>query len=221
MKRITLLAALIVFSLSSWSQTRIQLSFTADPSVNWMHTTSRQVSSQKTVLGYDFGIMGDVFFSENEHYSLLTGLQIVNTGGTIAYRANEDSFKFAGETLPQSTSIRYRLRYVDVPFCLKLKTDEFHRVYYWGIFGLSALVNIGANGDSNDRTFRKSNIQEEVNLFNVAMNVGVGADFDMGGHNALSAGLIFQNGLTDVTTNHYFKDKTIINSVKLRLALIF
>jgi len=171
-------------------------------------------------MGYDFGIIGDVFFSENENYSLLTGLQVVNTGGTIAYRTSEP-FQFSGETLPQSTEIRYRLRYLDVPLSLKLKTDEFHRVYYWGIFGLSALVNIGANGDSNDGTFKRSNINDEINMFNVAMNVGLGFDFDLGGSNSVSAGLIFQNGLIDVTTDNYFSDKTIINSLKLRFGLIF
>lgn len=220
MKRLTLVTVLMIFFLSSWSQTRLQLSFTANPSLNWMHTTSRDVTSQEAVAGYDFGIMGDVFFSENENYSLLTGLQVINTGGRIAYRASEP-FSFAGAILPQNTEIRYRLRYLDVPLSLKLKTDEFHRVYYWGIFGLSALVNIGANGDSNDGTFKKSDIGEEINMFNVAMNVGVGFDFDLGGSNSLSAGLIFQNGLIDVTTDNYFTDKTIINSLKLRLGLIF
>ena len=220
MKRISLLTAFIVFFISSWGQTRLQLSFTAAPSVNWLKTDYRQVGTQKALMGYDFGIMGDVFFSDNENYSLLTGLQVVNTGGTIAYRTPEP-YTFSGETLPISTAIKYNLRYLEVPFSLKLKTNEFHRAYYWGIFGLSALVNIGARATTSDGTFKRTSIQDEVNLFNVAMNVGVGFDFDLGGNNAVSTGLIFQNGLTDVTTNNYLKDKTIVNSLKLRVALLF
>lgn len=220
MKQITLLTVLTLFCLSSWSQTSMQLSFTANPSINWMTTTSQDVSRQKAVLGYDFGIMGDIFFSENEHYSLLTGLQVINTGGKMAYRTNQP-FSFAGETLSQNTEIRYRLRYLEVPISIKLKTDEFHRIYYWGIFGLSPMINIGANGDASDGTFKKASIHDEVNMFNLAMNVGVGFDFDLGGNNSASAGLIFQNGLVDVTTDNYFTDKTILNSLKIRLGLIF
>jgi len=220
MKRITLLAVLIAFSLGSWAQTRMQLAFTASPSINWLSSSGHEVNSQKAILGYDFGISGDLFFSENEHYSLLTGLQIINTGGKIGYSAKQD-FPFSGATLPANTEIKYRLRYLEIPMSIKLKTNQFHRLYYWGLFGLSAMVNIGANGDSSDGTFKKDNIHDEVNMFNLAMNVGAGFDFDLGANNSFSAGLIFQNGLTDVTTNNYFNDKTVVNSLKLKLALIF
>jgi hypothetical protein len=220
MKRIILFSVLLTLCITSWGQTKLQLSFTASPSVNWMRSTNQSADKQNPVLGYDFGLSGDVFFSENERYSLVTGLQILNTGGKISYRTNE-AFQFSGESLPSSTSIRYRLRYVEVPLAIKLKTDQFHRVRYWGQFGLSTMVNIGANGDSSDGTFRKSNINDEINLFNLAMNVGAGFDFDLGGNNSVTAGLIFQNGLIDVTTNNYFTDKTIINSLKLKVGLIF
>ena len=62
MKRINLLIALIVFTLSSWAQSRMELAFTASPSINWMNTSNQFVNSQKAVLGYDFGINGDIFF---------------------------------------------------------------------------------------------------------------------------------------------------------------
>lgn len=222
MKQITLFSILIILVSTSWGQTRLKLSFTGSPTVNWMKSSSQFADKEKIVLGYDFGLSGDIFFTENERYSILTGLQILNTGGAITYRTTAP-FKFSGSTLPPSTQIqiRYRLRYVEVPLAIKLKTDQFHRTRYWGQFGLSSMVNIGANGDSSNGTFKKANINDEINLFNLAMNVGLGFDFDLGGSNSLSAGLIFHNGLADVTTDNNFTDKTIINSLKIRLGLIF
>ena len=220
MKQITLITILLVLSISSWAQTHMRLSFTASPTINWMNTTSDHVSEKKAVLGYDFGIMSDVFFSVNENYSLSTGLLVVNTGGKIAYRGNQ-SFSFAGKDLPPAVDIRYRLRYLEVPLSLKLRTNEFHRVFYWGLFGVSPMVNIGAKGDSSDGSLNKDSIHDEVNLFNIAMNVGLGFDFDLGASNALSAGLIFQNGLADITTDNAFSDKINVNSLKIRLALLF
>jgi len=220
MKRITLFSIFFILALTSWSQTRLKLSFTGSPSVNWMRTDNQYADKEKIVLGYDFGLSGDIFFTENERYAINTGLQILNTGGAISYRTNAP-FEFSGATLPPSTKIRYRLRYVEVPLTIKLKTDQFHRTRYWGQFGMSSMVNIGANGDSSDGTLKKDNIHDEINLFDLAMNVGLGFDFDLGSTNSLSAGLIFHNGLTDVTTDTYFTDKTIINSLKVRLGLIF
>lgn len=222
MKRITLITAMFAIALTSWGQTRMQLSFNTSPSVNWMSTNNLVAYNEKIVLGYDFGLSGDIFFTENERYSLLTGLQILNTGGAISYRTSEP-FEFSGATLAPSTQIRYRLRYVEIPLAIKLKTDQFRRVRYWGQFGFSSMVNIGAKGDSDDGKLKRASIHDEINLFNLAMNVGAGFDFDLGGNNSATAGLIFNNGLMDVTTdnNNTFKDKTIINSVKIRLGLIF
>lgn len=220
MKRFTLILALCAIVLTSWSQTRVQLSFTGSPSINWMNTDNKDANKQKLVLGYDFGLSGDILFTENERYSLTTGLQILNTGGAISYRTSLP-FEFSGATLAPSTQIRYRLRYVEVPLAIKLKTDQFHRVRYWGQFGFSAMLNIGAKGDSDDGQLKKASIHDEINLFNLAMNVGAGFDFDLGGNNSVTAGLIFHNGLFDVTTDKAFTDKTIINSLKIRLGLIF
>jgi len=220
MNRITLFSALFILSMTGWSQTRLKLAFTGSPSVNWMSTNNQFADKEKIILGYDFGLSGDIFFTENERYSVITGLQILNTGGAITYRTNAP-FDFSGATLPSSTQIKFRLRYVEIPLAIKLKTDQFRRVRYWGQFGLSSMVNIGANGDSSDGTLRKANINDEINLFNLAMNVGLGFDFDLGGNNSVTAGLIFHNGLTDVTTKNTFTDKTIINSLKIRLGLIF
>lgn len=220
MKQLTLFTILMVFFINSWGQSHVQLAFTASPSVNWMNTSNRDVNREKIILGYDFGLLGDVYFGESERYALQTGLMVVNAGGNLSYRMDQ-SFSYAGETLDKDVDIKYRLRYLDIPFSIKLKTNDFHRAYYWGLFGLSGMVNIGARGDSDDGALRKSSIHDEINMFNVGMNVGLGFDYDLGGSNSASFGLVFQNGLTDVTTDNAFEDKTILNSLKVRFALVF
>jgi len=220
MKRFILSVFLIAFILTGFSQNHIRLSFTGSPSINWMSTNNKLAEREKSILGYDFGLNGDVYFSEDERYSLLTGLQISNMGGEISYRTSSN-FQFAGKTLPPLSKIKYRLRYIEIPFAIKLKTDQFRRNRYWAMFGLSPMININAKGDSNDGQLKQSNINDEANMFNLAMNVGIGFDFDLGGNNSITTGLVFQNGLIDVTTNNAFTDKTVINSLKLKIGLIF
>jgi len=220
MKRLILLCFFIAAAISGFSQKQIRLSFVGDPSVNWMRTSNSNTENGKSILGYDFGLNADYYFSEDERYSLSTGIQISNTGGEISYQSNS-GFRFSGENLSAVSKIKYQIRYIEVPFAIKLKTDQFNRAKYWGLFGLSAMVNIGSKGTSNDGTLKKANIDDEVNMFNLAMNVGIGFDYDLGGNNAVTTGLIFQNGLMDVTTDNAFSDKTIINSLKLKIGLIF
>ncbi len=220
MKRFILSVFLFVLLMSGYGQKHVRLSFTGSPSLNWMVTNSKTAAREKSIAGYNFGLNADLYFSEDERYSLLTGLLITNIGGEISYKPNSD-FQFGGATLPSSSKIRYRLRYVEIPFTLKLRTDQFKRMRYWGEFGLAGMVNIDAKGDSNPGDLKKANIHDEVNLFNLAMDVGLGFDFDLGGSNSVTTGFIFQNGLTDVTTNNAFSDKTIVNSLKLKIGLIF
>lgn len=220
MKQITLTAILVVLVLKAYSQKHVRLSFTGSPSINWLNTSNSNASNEKLILGYNFGLNGDFYFSEDERYSILTGVQITNVGGEISYNPGY-TFQFAGTTLPSPSKIKYLLRYIEVPFAVRLRTDEFNRVRYWGLFGLSGLVNIEARGTSNDGSLKKANINSEINLFNLAMDVGIGIDYDLGSSNAVSVGLVFQNGLLDVTTDNAFADRTKINTLNLKLGIIF
>jgi hypothetical protein len=220
MKQIILTVLLAFYVLTAFGQKHVRLSFTGSPSINWMTTSNSHASNEKLILGYNFGLNGDFYFSEDERYSILTGVQITNAGGEISYNPGY-SFQFANTTLPSPAKIKYLLRYIEVPFAVRLRTDEFNRVRYWGLFGLSGMVNIEARGTSNDGSLKKANINSEVNLFNMAMNLGIGIDYDLGSSNAVSLGLVFQNGLLDVTTDHAFADNTKINTLNLKFGIIF
>lgn len=221
MKPIISTCLFVFLAVAGFGQKHIRLSFIADPSVNWMRTSNSTVTNGKPALGYDFGLNADCYLTADERYSFSTGIQITNTGGELAYHSGSSGFGFSGANLTASPKIKYQLRYVEIPLNIKLRTDEFNRVYYWGVIGVSGMLNIGSKGTSNDGLLKKANIDDEVNLFNVSMNVGIGFDYDLGGSNSISTGLVFQNGLIDVTTDNAFSDKTIINSLKLKIGLIF
>jgi hypothetical protein len=211
---------LFFISGSLFAQKNLQLSFSAAPSLNWMSSGKNEISGGSIKAGYDFGMVADVFFDDRQRYAFTTGLLLSNTGGELEYH-NTSSFNFAGETINPGSSIRYRLKYLEVPLAVKLKTSQFRRWTYWGQFGLSSFMNVGAKGDTNDGVLDKSNIKDEIRSLNIATNLGIGANFDLGLGNALVIGIIFKDGLTDVTKDHYNDGKTTVNSVILKLGLIF
>ena len=219
MKKVTLLISLFMINLVVFAQQPLELSFSAGPSLNWMSSGENEVAKGNSHAGFDFGLIVDRFFDEQLRYALTTGLLLTSTGGELDYH-NSSSFSFAGETIGPGSSIRYRLQYLEVPCAIKLRTSQFRRWTYWGQFGLSGFVNIRAKGDSSDGTLDKTNINDEVRLFNLALNLGAGANFDLGSGNALAMGIIYKNGFLDVTKDR-MSGRTTVNSLMLKLGLIF
>lgn len=211
----------ILLSQPAFSQRKTRLSFTGSPSVNWLSSDSQGVESGKAAIGFDYGINADFFFDEEQRYAFATGLLINNVRGNLRYYDDAGAIRFAGETFDSGTQFRYRLKYVEVPLAIKLQTSQFRRWTYWGQFGFSSFVNIQAKGDSGNGFLDKHNIHDEVGLFNLALNIGGGSSFDLGANNAVTVGLIYKNGFLDVTSNEQFDDKTTLNSVVLKIGLIF
>lgn len=219
-KKIYLLTFVILLANTAFSQRKTRLSFIASPSINWMNSDMKGVESGKVALGLDYGLNADFYFDQNGKYALGTGLIIDNVGGNMTYYNPGDIF-FANQSFNSGTTFKYHLKYVEVPVTIKLRTSDFRRWAYWGQFGFSNYVNIMAKGTSSDDVLDKSNINDEVKLFNLALNIGVGSNFDLGGNNAIALGIIYKNGFIDVTSNKQFNDKTTLNSLVLKLGLVF
>ena len=219
--KVGLLLLIILLSQVTHAQRTNRLSFTVSPSINWLSSDKQGVENGDVKMGFDYGVNADFYFDEESKYALSTGVLISSTGGNLSYYQGTDDINFAGEIFESGTSFRYKLKYVEVPIAIKLKTSDFHRWSYWGQFGFSGAVNIQAKAESSDGTLTKKNINDEINLFNLALNVGVGSNFDLGGNNAITLGLIYKNGFVDVTSNNQFDDKTTLNSLVLKLGLVF
>ncbi|WP_320168215.1 porin family protein [Mangrovibacterium marinum] len=220
MKRIIVFFSLLLISATGFSQTPFQLSFTASPSVNWMSPAGQDVKNNKSKMGYEFGVHGDFYFDPEMRYAFTTGLLVSQTGGELTYDVAGESFNFAGVSINSGRSIRYRLKYIEIPYALKMRTRNFYRWRYWGLFGLSSSINISAKGDSSDKQLDKTDISREVKLFNTALNLGLGGEYDLGERNSLIVGVIYKDGFMDITKNS-LGGKTTVNSLTFKLSLVF
>lgn len=228
MKHIVLFSILIFFGTysiaqnnkqSSSSNKKVNLSFVASPQLTWFGTNDDFVESEASKFGFDFGISADIFIANSDRYALTTGLTILSAGGDLRYTP-EQPFSFANERLQPGTVVSYNLSYLEIPFALKLRTSQFHRTVYWGQFGLTNLINISAKCDTSDDTFKNNRINDEVNLYNAALTVGGGIEYDLGGGNALRAALIYNHGFTDVTADSN-DDLITLHCLKLQVGIIF
>lgn len=163
------------------------------PTLAWMKG-SGELSNNGSRIGFAYGLMADINFTNN--YALGTGIDVTYRGGKLKQ----------GDTL----KIKSVLQYIEIPVTLKLKTNEIGYITYFGKVGFAPGFNIKAAGD-----FSKS----EIFPLNLALVVGAGAQYSLGGKTALLAGLTFNNGFMDVIKAK--SQKATSNFLSLDLGVMF
>ncbi|TLX75305.1 PorT family protein [Labilibacter sediminis] len=210
---ILFIAAHSIFAQSE-RESDLRFAFVLSPQTSWLKSDHNAVDGNGNLFGYNFGVEMDKFFAKN--YAFSTGLTINTTGGKLRYRDGGD-FVIGGEevTLPDNSTIEYRLKYIEIPMSLKLQTSDFQRSSYYGIFGMSGQFNIKTNNGSG------KNLSDEVRLFNVGYHFGGGMQYSIGGDAYMKLGVTYNQGITDITKNSGFDDKTVLNRLVFNFGIIF
>lgn len=264
MKKLLLITCLLAGSANSFAQVyeeidenprgsidvnRLRFGAYFAPNVSWMKPTSAKsdngvfrISSGGSKLGYTWGLMVDYFFTEN--YGIATGFQLNTSGGKIKARRIEDT---TVNNAVYRSDFNYTLQYLEIPFQLKLRSDEIaaaNGMKVFGQIGLTAGFNIGKKAtytvdytDQNGVDQTVSGDKEKLTgSFTIApfllqLNVGAGVEKPITEKMALYFGLFFNNAfLPDVTNpKEYdldykgnFSDGNIrLNSLAFRFGLFF
>lgn len=185
MKKITLLSFSILFSLMSMAQSSFQLGFRGTPNISWLKPDSKNVDADGSILGFNYGVIAD--FNISERYSFSTGVESVTTGGKLNMK-------------DISTKAEYKVKYVEVPLSLKLKTNQIGYITYYGQFG----VGVGINYDSEaEFSILGSKVTDErysdkISIFRGSIIMGLGAEYNISGNTSIVLGLTFNNGVTNL-----------------------
>lgn len=219
MKKLVILGFLVALTQISVAQRAFRFTFLASPQLTWLSSDETEVKDRSPQLGIDYGVEADIFLG-SENYALVTGLTLSQVGARQVYNT-EGNFAFDGEALSSGTSVDYNLKFLEIPFALKMRSRDFDRANFFAQFGLTNWINIGAKATTVNREFDNEGVNEEIRLFNIGMNIGLGAEYDLGSDNAVTAALIYNGGFSDTTTNHTVKDKSTLRTLRLRLGFIF
>jgi len=214
-----LLSVVLFFFLmaSTYAQNKYRLTFLASPQVSWMSSGSKDISPDRSLLGFGYGVEGD-FFLGNENYALTTGLTMSSVGGSLIY---VPSINLDGKVLPAGTKVKYFIKYIEVPLVLKMRSKDFNRTRIFAQFGLTNWLNVDTKATSGDGTYQKEKVRGEVKLYNIGLNVGAGLEYDLGHGNSLTGGLVYSNGLLDATSNSTVSESTTIKVVRFRFGFVF
>ncbi len=222
----------------AWS--RFKFGIQASPTFSWLKTDNPKIGGNGFNTGLKLGATADYYFLEN--YALSTGIGFAFNHGGKLYHENRGGFLTHStlssniyNELDAKASIRYHIQYVEIPFALKMRTQQFGYMRYFAhapmlVLGWRTQARGDISTEKNDT--KKENIKPDVNPLAISWGFGGGAEYDVSPSTSLVAGLYFQKNFIDVTKNkgnYYIDDsgkkdensKAVLNSITLRLGVIF
>jgi len=212
MKKISTIIILSFLSFGVWAQNfppinyGFRLGLTATPTIGWVKP--EQGKTDGVGLGFAYGLIGDFNFAPN--YSFATALTITSINGKST---EANAAPYHSGTVPVAYDLKYKLQYIEIPLTIKLKTIKAEGKRWYGQFGLSNSFNISAKQDAqNGNTVFADNLKitDYTKFYRAGLIIGGGGEFDISGNASILAGLTYNNGFTNITTdktrdvrNHY------------------
>jgi hypothetical protein len=235
MKKSVLLAVIgILFALQPvFSQLKpFRFGLKVAPNVGWISPDSDGYEMDGSVPGFSWGFVSD--FTITENYFFGTGFNVSYINGKLNYphqqTIGEDTVLVDG-TLNRT----YNLRYIDIPLTLKMKTNKFGSMQYYGQIGFSAGVNIKAKsqdefsymvGNIYENESSKHNISDEITQFKGSMVLGAGLEYYLDNSTSIIAGITYFNGLSNIlkgdnTVDPMISQKAVPHYIEITLGVIF
>jgi hypothetical protein len=227
MKKFILISFLIVVFVGSGLKAQEKpfiFGFKVAPNLGWMNPSTEDYKGDGSKIGFTWGLMAEFHLMEN--YDLHSGINILFLNGTLNYE--DDIAAYGGEGELFRT---YNFKYLEIPLTLKMKTNEYGKKSFYGLFGFGA--NLLISGKAKDRfvplagseVMDDADIKSELKPFRASLIIGVGIEFNVGGTTKLLTGVNFDNGITDVLKfqNNYSNanHKAINNFLEFYIGVLF
>lgn len=226
MKKFFLISGLFLSSIcfvysqdDAFRKFRFGLKF--DPNVTWLKP-NEYVESKGVKMGYNYGLMTDFFLGKN--YAIATGLEVLNIGGKVSYPNFVSTVGDDTVNLKVTTTSNIKYQIVNIPFQLKMRTNEIGYMTYFAAFGLDVgihfkdLANLEHKpvaNSSNTVNETKVNFGSRTNFFRPAIAISLGAEYNLSGNTNFVIGLKFSNGFVNTFTKKFDTYKLDNNGVVL------
>lgn len=189
------------------------LGFKAGSNLGWIKPDTKGYSTTGVKPGFSWSFIADFFLMEN--YSIATGFDVVFLHGGLEM---PHQMVVDGDTTgPGTLSRKYKLKYIQIPLTVKMRTNELGKIKVFGQIGLGTNFLIGAKGDdefiSDEFKFSEdgNDIYEDIAFMRESLIIGAGIEFGMGGSTILMAGIFYNNGFMDILSGKNAVDPTLNN----------
>ncbi|MCB0480029.1 MAG: outer membrane beta-barrel protein [Flavobacteriales bacterium] len=184
---------------------KMKFGMMASPTLNWMKSTTNGVDGVGSKVAFNYGLVTDFAISSTKPYYISTGLMVTTTGGIVQSAGAEI---YNGSLVQTINKSDMTIRYIEIPFALKMQSSEIGYSRFTGSFGLGTGFKIAAHQTVETEyytsTGRVNESKGKVDLSNgsqlmrLSMIIGFDWERQISGDTYLSFGLRFNNGLTNV-----------------------
>lgn len=221
----TFLLSILLLAASVLSAQNFRLGFQASPHFSWINSSNGKISNDEVKLGLRYGLDADIYLAGFPRYTINTGLFVANHSFKAQYTTAQ-SFSINGKVFDEAVNILYKTNYIEIPLNIKLRSDMFYRMTFYGQFGLSNLFNISASATSSDKQLDGDSVNDgalnrHIRFYNVNMIMGGGMEYDVGSNTSINFGIQYSNGLIDVTKIESLDEKSVFNSLRLIVGVMF
>lgn len=182
---------------------KVALALTVSPAMAWLAPSNNGYISDGTRVGVKYGLLMDFRLFGVDNYSLTSGFTMNHTGGKMI---EASTFKYDnGNVVAAKDYATYKMTYIDIPFAIRLKTNEIGYNVFYAVFGSEMGFNISAKKDytttyDNISTGEFSDdVSGDINLFRSSLVFGLGLERNISGNTNYRIGLTYHNGLTNIT----------------------
>jgi hypothetical protein len=204
------------FSYSQYDG-NFRLGLKAAPSLGWIKPKSDTILANGTHVGFSFGLISEFVLAEN--YSFATGFDVAAIGGKAKYQSYKDI-----------SYDDYKLKYLEIPLTLKMKTNQISYTSIYGQIGLGVGFNLNSRSAqkitdlANVEISNKSNldVKKEINFIRASLIIGGGAEIAILGNTAILVGVTYNNGFLNMFSSNNANDKNAANNyVALNIGILF
>jgi len=233
------MAVLLLFLILSVEITQAQVKpfrfgLKLAPGISWISTESEGYERESSPAAFSWGFISDITITEN--YYLGTGFNINYLNGKISY-PHKGIVINSGDTSSVSGSLvsDMKLRYLEIPLTLKMKTNKFDQIQVYGQIGFSAAINLKANaeqtftylqsGTSKSNT-RERDIADDITFVKGSLILGGGIEYYVDNSTSIVVGVTFSNGISNIlkgnnTADPDIRQKATPHYIELTLGVIF
>ncbi len=186
--------------------------FKVAPNIGWMNPDPKEYKRDGASVGFAWGFIAEFHLMEN--YAILTGFDVA-----YVYSGMEFPYTMEINQVDQNGTLNrfYKLKYIEVPIALKMRTNEFGKFRFYGVVGLGTSFLIDGKADDefkypgNSMTEKKVDIYDKMTFMRESLIIEAGLEYLISGSTILHFGPKFDNGFTNIlkgddkATNNYFE----------------
>jgi hypothetical protein len=212
--KILLICLFAILALQGFSQEKgFRFGIKVAPNIAWIAPDAEGYENDGSVMGFSAGFIADIGLADN--YS-------INTGINYDYLNGKLKFPFATTADTGTMYRKYNLRYVELPLTIKMRTNKFGDIAYFGELGVGTAFNVRAKSQDEFKLDNgavisddDNDVSKEIALVKESLIIGAGAEYFIDESTSLFLQLTFNAGLTNILTGNNSRSTDISQKGKL------